>query len=419
MNIFKKVFQQTVWQLVGKALTTVSTIVILGLITRNYGEEGTGLFTLVLTYLAFFYLFSDFSLNAYILNLLNEENEHSSSTNRKVVFRQLLGLRFLLAFVLALLSLLLLPFLPFADNSFVLPVLAGSLSILGFALNVSSNAIFQKNLRYDLTVLPILVGVVINFIFLPYLIIQKVDLVWLMLIASFGWIGNGLTALLILKRFGYRISPIFDFVFIKKTLLIVWPISLTLILNVIYFRVDSFLLAFFHGYSVVGVYNLAYQIFQSVIVIPTFILNGLYPLMLTQLKNSRVEFYQTFRKSFLIMLGLGILTSIVAWVFSDFGVRILAGDNGFLQAPDLLRILSLGFPAFFVSSLFVWTLVTLKKYKIILAIYLIGLFVNVVLNYLFIQEYSSVAAAWVTVSSEYLILVMQATILFNEFRKEN
>lgn len=410
VSIFRKVFQQTVWQLVGKALTTVSTIVILGLITRNYGESGTGLFTLVLTYLAFFYLFSDFSLNAYILNLLNEES-------RKNVFRQLLGLRLLLAFVLALVALFLLPFLPFADNNFILLVIVGSLSILGFALNVTSNAIFQKSLRYDLTVLPILVGVVINFIFLPYLIIQQVDLFWLMLVVSFGWIGNGLTALMILKGLGYRISPVFDLSFIKKTFLIVWPISLTLVLNVIYFRVDAFLLTFFHSYSVVGVYNLAYQIFQSVIVIPTFILNGLYPLMLSEFKNSRADFYRTFKKSFLIMLGLGVLTSFITWIFSDLGIRILAGESGFLESPELLRILSLGFPAFFVSSLFVWTLVTVKKYKSILVIYLIGLLVNVSLNFLFIPQYSSVAAAWVTVLSEYLILMMQATILFNESRK--
>ena len=62
-----QVSQQTFWQLLGKAITSLATFIILGMVTRAYGEAQTGVFTLALTYLAFFYLISDFGINAHIV----------------------------------------------------------------------------------------------------------------------------------------------------------------------------------------------------------------------------------------------------------------------------------------------------------------------------------------------------------------
>lgn len=67
MNHFSKIFKQTSWQILGKVVTSVSTFVILGMVARNYGKEGTGVFTLALTYLAVFYVLSDFGFNAHVL----------------------------------------------------------------------------------------------------------------------------------------------------------------------------------------------------------------------------------------------------------------------------------------------------------------------------------------------------------------
>ena len=69
MKILAKITSQTLWQILGKVVTTLSTFIILGLVARNYGEEGTGVFTLALTYLAIFYIFADFGFNAHVLKL--------------------------------------------------------------------------------------------------------------------------------------------------------------------------------------------------------------------------------------------------------------------------------------------------------------------------------------------------------------
>lgn len=67
MKSLVKIFQQTFWQILGKIVTSFSTFIILGLVARNYGKEGTGIFTLVLTYLSIFYILADFGFNAHVL----------------------------------------------------------------------------------------------------------------------------------------------------------------------------------------------------------------------------------------------------------------------------------------------------------------------------------------------------------------
>lgn len=46
MKDLLKVSEQTLWQLLGKATTSISTLILIGVITRAYGQEGTGIYTL-------------------------------------------------------------------------------------------------------------------------------------------------------------------------------------------------------------------------------------------------------------------------------------------------------------------------------------------------------------------------------------
>jgi len=56
-------------------------------------------------------------------------------------------------------------------------------------------------------------------------------------------------------------------------------------------------------------------------------------------------------------------------------------------------------------------MVSKGKYKSMFAIYLIGLIANISLNFMFIPTYSFIAASWITVISEYLILTLQVVSL--------
>ena len=168
------------------------------------------------------------------------------------------------------------------------------------------------------------------------------------------------------------------------------------------------MIAYFKSLSDAGIYNIAYSVFQSALVLPAFIMNSYYPLMLKSLGGIRYVG--------LGLLGLSLFGSGVTLIFAPVIIKILTG-SGFTGSIQVLQILSMGFPAYFLSSLLMWLLITKGQYKSMFLLYTLGTVFNIILNLVFIPKYSFFAAATVTVISEYLILVMQAVVLLSESAK--
>lgn len=408
MQNFFKVFQQTFWQSLGKIVTSLSTFIILGMVSRTYGMTGTGVFTLALTYLAMFYLLADFGFNAHVLK---QVTGNRSSTPRSlrleelqvtVEWQKLLGTRIIWSGLLVIPAVGLLPFWPFTNAQFGQAVLFGSLAIIASAIYTSTNLIFQQKLRYDLSVIASSIGTLFSLTIYLYLANAKFSPPFLLIAHFLGWVVIAVTSLILVRRLLPSISPIFDKKFIKGLFEQSWPIAATLALNVVYFRADAFMVAFYKSVSDVGIYNVAYSVFQSALVLPSFIMNSYYPLMLRSLNGLKL--------AIISLLGLAFLGTVVTFFLSEQVINILTG-GGFVGASLSLRILSLGFPAFFLSALFMWLLVSQGRYKTLLSIYTLGLLINLILNFTYIPKYSFYAASYTTVISEYLVLIMQIMVL--------
>lgn len=398
MRTLVKIFQQTVWQILGKVVTSFATFATLWLVARNYHEAGTGIFTLTLTYLGIFYVFADFGFNAYVL-------QKFQILNAKLQIREwqkLLGTRILWSAVLLVLAIGLLPVWPFTTPSLALATAAGSLAIIGSAIFISCNLVFQSRLRYDLSVLASSIGTISGLAILLWLTYIRSVLPVLLLAQPLSWLVTSLGSLLLVRRFLATARPIFDLTYMKKLFQKSWPIAGTLFLNVIYFRADSFIISSVRSNFEVGVYNVAYAIFQAVLVLPTFIMNAYYPMLL---RSDKV-----LKTISLCLTGLGIVAALTTHQLAHFVVKAITG-RGFAGSAESLQILSWGFPAYFVSSLLMWLLVVRKRYRPMFALYGLGLVINVILNLIFIPKYSYLAASWITVLSEYLILTLQVVIL--------
>lgn len=390
--MFLKIFQQTAWQIFGKAVTVISTFIILGFLARNYGEEGTGIFTLALTYLAIFYLLADFGLNAHVL-----KNLKFQMLNVETEWQKLLGTRILWSAILVILAVGLLPILPFTTPDFTKAVIYGSLAILASSVFVTCNLIFQSKLRYDLSVFSSNIGTIFGlgiFIYLNYFSLPVPNLVF----AHLGsWMIIALTALFFVYKQIKVVVPIYDKQYAINLFKSSWPIAAILALNVVYFRADSFMISYFRSNAEVGIYNMAYSIFQTALVLPAFIMNAYYPMMLQSFKGIRFLGVGLF-----FLSALGTITTLFA---APLLIGLLTG-GGFEGSSQSLQILSLGFPAYFLSALFMWTYITRGMYKKLLVIYMFGLLVNLILNFIFIPQYSFYGASTTTVISEYLILLL-------------
>lgn len=397
MGTIASIFKQTTFQLIGKLVTSISTFIVLGIVARNYREEGVGIFTLALTYLSIFNLLGDFGFNAHVLRKV--ENNKESFV---VEWNKLFGTRTIWSLILVVLALAILPIFPFASIDFSRAILYGSISILGSAVFVSCNLIFQYKLRYDLSVWASSVGTIAGLFLYLYLSSNNLPVSSLLLAQSLSWVITGLVSILLIKKLIQKFSPVVDYQYIKNLFKDSWPIAGTLALNVVYFRVDSFLIAYFKGVSDVGVYNIAYSVFQSALVFPAFIMNAYYPTMLKTLSKIK-------------LIGIGLIAlalggTVLTYILSPLIVNILTGGD-FDGSILSLRILALSYPAFFISALMMWLLVTKGKYKQMLLVYFLGLVLNVALNLIFIPKYSYLGASWITVICEYVILLMQTFVL--------
>jgi O-antigen/teichoic acid export membrane protein len=191
-------------------------------------------------------------------------------------------------------------------------------------------------------------------------------------------------------------------------------LGITLVINLIYFRLDTIILGFYRPPAEVGFYGLAYRIFETVLVIPIFFSNSLFPVFLSNLHNI-VTIKRIFKKSFLLLSVLSLCLSLFFFFTSDLIIYFISGP-AFAISADLLKILSIGYPFFFLSAIVMWLLISLNQQKYLSILYLVVGIFNCLANFYFIPTYGAFASAYITVISEIIILIGGSYILIKKLR---
>ncbi len=398
--------KNTAAQLLGKAISSGIALILTILIARRFGAAGYGDFTKITTYVAFFYLIADFGLNAVYLQQL----QSVSQEKKYRLWHALLVLRLFLATGLVLISLLMLPFLPGTGsqgytNLVKLGILLFSPTIILQAMLVTANAVFQQRLRYDLSAVATSIGSLISLILVfvapQYSIIPTVGALLLGMMATAG------IAIFFSLRLHKSWTLSTDIPMMKQLFVSGLPLAATLLFNLVYFRADSIILTLTRSTAEVGIYGFAYKIFEFPLVIPTFFMNSLYPLLLGANQQPH-RFSHLLKKSGIILLLSSIFFVAIFWFTAPLATFI---KPEFSQSILPLRILVMGLPFFFLSSLTMWSLIARKKQVTLAAIYAVAMAGNILFNLWLIPSYGYVAAAWVTVASEAFVLALSGLIL--------
>lgn len=399
-----KVFYNTFIQLAGRLFTGVVTFLITLLLVRQYGPVGFGEFIKILTFISYFYIVADFGLNAIIVKQM-EDNK-----GIKYYLGNLLGLRIAISLGLIFTAISALAFLPHGINQGFTPIvrigiILGSLTILTQSIITTTNAYFQKTLRYDKSVFSASLGYVLSFL-LAFLISRTQAPVFL--IAASYVLGGALTVTVSFLLLPEKIIPQFDFHYWRSIFLKSLPLGLTLIFNLVYFKADSFILTLLRPTEEVGVYGLAYKFFETALVFPTFFMNSMYPVFLDKLKARRGDFLEVFKKSGVVLIFSSILITAVIYTMAPLLINFTSGSKSldFIGATSALRVLSISLPLFFISSFLMWFLITRDKQRILVPIYVISMLLNIVLNLIFIPQYGYMAAAVTTLITEAFVTML-------------
>ncbi|MBI5620073.1 flippase [Candidatus Gottesmanbacteria bacterium] len=401
------VFWNTTSQLIGKLIGASTAFVVAFLLARRLGADGYGDFTKITTFVAPFFLVADFGLNAIFLQKKDSD----------LWWPHLLGLRLAAGFSLMFLALAILALTPQGTTQgytgFVrFGIILFTPAVLFQAIITTANAVFQKQLRYDLATIAIAAGSAATLI----LVLPQTAGVLSSLVAVV--IGTAVTAIVSFvlarrnsKTTGVALTPgTLRHLFVPAI-----PLGATLLFNLVYFRADSFIITFTRSTGEVGIYGLAYKVFELPLVLPTFFMNAVYPLMIQDTGDRRqTGLKKIFRSASIYLFLVSCILLLVTWLAAPL-LSLIKSD--FTSSVGALRVLSLGLPFFFLTSLTMWTLIALKKQWVLAAIYGASMLLNILLNIWFIPLYGYMAAAWVTVGSEAVVLIVSGWVLIRQMRQ--
>ena len=399
-QMHKEIFKNTSFQILARGITTIIGFAITVLVARAFGVYGFGEFSKITSFIALFYLFADFGLNAIFLK-------------KPQSFSSLFFLRIIISIFLIIFAnvgSLLLPYNSILNTGFSPFVRMGififSFTILSQGIIYSTSSIFQKKLRFDYFMISQIIGEIINFFIIVVLIFfaKSLELIIIAFVVS-----NFITAFLSLILAKEKISE-FDFKYSKDIFKSSLPIGLMMVFNLIYFRIDIILLSIFKSNQDVGIYSLAYRFFDFFIALPLFLSNSIYPKLLETIKNKN-EFSKITKNYFFIYLISSFVIIIPVWFLSPL-FTLISPDYSASIYP--FRVLIISLPIFFITSFLQWILISMDKQRFLMMVYFVAAIINVILNLMFIPKYSYFASSWITLIGEGLILVLLALKLVKE-----
>lgn len=149
--------------------------------------------------------------------------------------------------------------------------------------------------------------------------------------------------LIISKKIGVPISPVYDKKLIKNILLIGLPFALYIVFQRIYFYLDSVLLERFAGAAYVGYYQISFRIVFALQFIPSALAASVYPAMSSYWLSNREQLKITFEKSiiYLSLIALPISAGVIA--LADKIILLFKSGYGEAVLPMQIIILSVLF----------------------------------------------------------------------------
>ena len=406
-NTVTKVASNTVYQIVGKLISMSITMLAVVIITRAYGREGYGAFSLMQSWPALFFVIVDFGINAIAAKDITEDWSKAGK-----YLGNILIIRFLFSMFLILVISLSLNFFPYSSD-LKDGIRLGLFLLITQSLFSTTNIFFQAKLRYDYSTIAYVGGYILILILVLISSYLKLNITWV----NFSYVVGGFLTFILSMHFVNKMGVKPDFSFDRKIwkylILSALPIGIMFLFSQMSFKEDALMLSFLKlpvSYSLnntesVAVYALPYKVFEVMLVVPTFFMNSVYPVLVNHMIEGEQKLRKTFTRVIYFLIGSGLVIGLLGIVFSSLSMKILGGDE-FSQSSGVLNILSGGLFIFYLTSPISWLIVTLGYQKYLPWIYFVSFSFNLVMNFIFIPKYSFYGASWITVLSELIVLIL-------------
>lgn len=181
------------------------------------------------------------------------------------------------------------------------------------------------------------------------------------------------------------------------------PMGFSLIVIQIYYNLDTIMLGFIKGEREVGWYNAAYKIVLLFIGFANLFGNALFPTLSRYYIDSREKLQNVVRQSSRITLFFGIpIASAVCFLAKEIMLTIYGPL--YLEGTFALQILIWSIFTIYANMPFAFLLLASEKQKEYMYTVVMGVIVNLILNFLLIPRYSLLGASIATIICELVVL---------------
>ena len=179
----------------------------------------------------------------------------------------------------------------------------------------------------------------------------------------------------------------------------------------IYMRIDQIMIKMMLGAEETGIYSAAVKLSEVWYFIPMIITTSIFPSIVKTKVESKALYQKRLQALYSFLVWMAICIAFIIMFFSDSIINTLYGSD-YSQSAHVLKI-------HIWTGLFVFMGVAFSKFLIVenltkISFYrtLSGAAINVVMNYLLINKYGIIGAAYATLAAQF-----SANYLFDFFNK--
>jgi len=179
------------------------------------------------------------------------------------------------------------------------------------------------------------------------------------------------------------------------------PLGIAVLFNFLYDKIDILLISKINGFEKVAEYNIGYGIYRSSFLLFAFLfVSGLTRVSFLARRKSAVKLFM--RRYLLILIPLSLIICTLMFIFSEIIIEFFY-TNKFANSAVVLKILSVAVIGTSLNNLTGIILTGAGLFKTNMYITISGVFLNIILNLIFLPEFGIIAASVITVITEFYI----------------
>ena len=411
MTLIRKIAYNTIVSTGARIIGVALSLIGIGLIARYLGQEGFGSYSLILAFLYIFNNLADLGL----YSLMVREISRPGADERKIASSIFTVRLIALVFFLGVASIIVW-FFPYSSQVKTGTMLA-AVSFIFLSMGQVLMGIFQKYLRTDRAAIADVAGRLFQLAFIVLFVRIDFGLYGIIFSLIIGCFVNFIL-LFIFARKHVLFSLDLGFSRWKEVIKTALPIAVSLVLTLIYFKIDSVFLSIpaINRYSPnpisdVGIYGIAYKILEGLSFFPAMLVGLIMPLLSGTAFLETEKFKKIFQKT-LDVLVIFIIPLVVGLLILSLPIVVLVGGKDFSASAPVLTVLSFAIGLIFLGNLFGSAIIALNKQKTGAWIYFIGMIFNIAANLVIIPKYRYVGAAATTLATEFLVTVFMVILIY-------